>query len=310
MIKKHIALCLQMGLMITMNAMEPEIPGSIGQVLPTNKQCESQERSKDTDQELSAIEVLAMDNFASLPEELIQHIFFFISKPESITEFFGTIAKVALVDSQCKRIIFEKKFIQNMLELYFKTHPENTRQKEFAHAIAKGNVPLVKLLLDLDQIVNINVSNLHNQSTALMLACYYGHAEIVELLLDKEADVNAVNQFGCNALMAASHTNHREIIALLLDRGANIDAVTPMGLTALRIAIIAGHLEVIELLLDRQATIEAGTFAEHKGIQKLLQHRGQEKGISSYQADDGGDRVADEVTALFLQQMFKLDDLK
>lgn len=49
------------------------------------------------------------------------------------------------------------------------------------------------------------------------------HRKIVQLLLDKGANVNEQGGFFGNALQAASFGNHREIVQLLRDKGANVN---------------------------------------------------------------------------------------
>ncbi len=55
----------------------------------------------------------------------------------------------------------------------------------------------------------------------LEIASLHGHKQIIELLLEKGADVNA--QGGCcgNALQAASFKGHKEVVELLLEKGAD-----------------------------------------------------------------------------------------
>lgn len=55
---------------------------------------------------------------------------------------------------------------------------------------------------------------------ALQTASWGGHQEIVKLLLDNGAEVNAQGGDYGNALQAASRGGHREIVKLLQRRGA------------------------------------------------------------------------------------------
>jgi ankyrin repeat protein len=60
-------------------------------------------------------------------------------------------------------------------------------------------------------------SKMNNGETALMIASYRGHKEIMQLLLVKGADVNARMNNGETAL---SHASHKEIKELLIRAGA------------------------------------------------------------------------------------------
>ncbi|KAF8417409.1 hypothetical protein EV426DRAFT_377276 [Tirmania nivea] len=46
-----------------------------------------------------------------------------------------------------------------------------------------------------------------------------------------------------------------EVVKVLLDRGATIDATTMRGSTALNKAAQNGHIEVVKVLLDRAQTL-------------------------------------------------------
>ena len=81
---------------------------------------------------------------------------------------------------------------------------------------------------------------------------------------------------------------HQAMVELLLDRGANIEADNPGGETPLRretplgIAVKAGHQAMVELLLGRRANMEARDYCyrtalvlvtedDHQEILQLLQ---------------------------------------
>jgi ankyrin repeat protein len=57
--------------------------------------------------------------------------------------------------------------------------------------------------------------------TALMAASEYGHREIVKLLIEAGADVNAADWYGRTALGWALRGGHTDIVNLLKEAGAH-----------------------------------------------------------------------------------------
>ncbi len=53
-----------------------------------------------------------------------------------------------------------------------------------------------------------------------MFAARYGHADVVRLLLDAGADVNAKDEWNETALMFAAMSGHEDIVQLLTEAGA------------------------------------------------------------------------------------------
>jgi serine/threonine-protein phosphatase 6 regulatory ankyrin repeat subunit B len=59
--------------------------------------------------------------------------------------------------------------------------------------------------------------------TPLMRASLVGHHQIVDLLCEAKASVDAVNKDGYTALMLASAEGHVQIVKILLSRGADVN---------------------------------------------------------------------------------------
>jgi ankyrin repeat protein len=71
-------------------------------------------------------------------------------------------------------------------------------------------------------------------STPLHCAVWKGHAEVVAVLIEAGANVNAENEnehWGTTPLHAAAHANQAAIAQLLIDRGAKINARDKEGRT-------------------------------------------------------------------------------
>jgi ankyrin repeat protein len=85
-------------------------------------------------------------------------------------------------------------------------------------AVEFGNREYAEVLLDAPD-VNVNAQDLAG-TTILMLASYYGHTELVQLILSRGADPNLEDNQGRTALQRASDEGHHEVIALLKQAGA------------------------------------------------------------------------------------------
>ncbi|GAA4718005.1 ankyrin repeat domain-containing protein [Isoptericola chiayiensis] len=64
-------------------------------------------------------------------------------------------------------------------------------------------------------------------NTLLMLAAYHGHAELVQGLAERGADVNRLNARGQSPLAGAVFKNEPAVIGALLAAGADVDAGSP-----------------------------------------------------------------------------------
>lgn len=102
--------------------------------------------------------------------------------------------------------------------------------KSIHNAADKGSFEKLKKFIEKhpDAINNRN----QNESTALMFAAGGGHADKVELLINKGAKIDCVNKHQCSALILASHYGHYDCVKLLLEAGADITIPGRNGETA------------------------------------------------------------------------------
>ncbi len=92
----------------------------------------------------------------------------------------------------------------------------------------------------------------HAMSEAIMC----GDIEVVRDLIRKGVKVNTrLNNGGLTHLIRAAQDAKTEIVGVLLDNGANIDATDHMGATALMAAAKWGCCDVVDLLIKRKANV-------------------------------------------------------
>ncbi len=97
--------------------------------------------------------------------------------------------------------------------------------------------------------INLDAKSLLGD-TALMIAAYKGNLAAVKVLIGKGAQIN---QPGWTALHYAATTGNNEIVQLLLDNAAYIDAESPNKTTPIMMAARAGFILTVKLLLDEGA---------------------------------------------------------
>jgi ankyrin repeat protein len=86
--------------------------------------------------------------------------------------------------------------------------------------------------------------------------CY--HQEVVKLLPEKGADVNADND---GALRWVAYNSYLEVVKLLLEKGANVHVENDY---ALRWVAVKSHLEVVNLLHSHIASQSTYKNSEQK----------------------------------------------
>lgn len=99
-----------------------------------------------------------------------------------------------------------------------------------------------------------------NDTTPLMRACHKGNIDMVGLLIQAGAKLNARNADGNNALWLACAGGHPDIIDVLTRAGIEIDNQNDNGATALMYAASAGKAEIVQCLLERGASTDLETL--------------------------------------------------
>jgi len=115
-----------------------------------------------------------------------------------------------------------------------------------------GHEEVVDLLL-VEPAVHLSQQE-ENDCSPLLAAAENGHAGTVSILLAKNGvDVNPKDENGCTPLLIAAKNSHFSVVLLLLAEGDKVDvnAKDKGGSTPLLVASEAGHVQIVSLLLAR-----------------------------------------------------------
>ncbi len=143
----------------------------------------------------------------------------------------------------------DAKTIQSLLQRGF---DPNTLDPEARHglimAVAEPSLKVTEVLIQAKGI-NVNFLNSADES-ALMYAALKGYLAVAKSLISKDADVNKT---GWTPLHYAATNGHVDVIQLLLENHAFVDAGSPNGSTPLMLAAQYGTPQAVKLLLDEGA---------------------------------------------------------
>uniref|UniRef100_A0A8B9LKV1 Ankyrin 3a n=1 Tax=Astyanax mexicanus TaxID=7994 RepID=A0A8B9LKV1_ASTMX len=123
------------------------------------------------------------------------------------------------------------------------------------HVAAKrGNGNMVKLLLDRGAKIDAKTKD---GLTPLHCGARSGHEQVVEMLLDRGAPILSKTKNGLSPLHMATQGDHLNCVQLLLQHDVPVDDVTNDYLTALHVAAHCGHYKVAKVIVDKKANPNA-----------------------------------------------------
>ena len=114
--------------------------------------------------------------------------------------------------------------------------------------------------------------------TPLIFASYFDKKDIVEKLLEYNAEVDATDGSGNTALIGVAFKGNTDLAALLIKDGADINAKNNLGITPLIFASMYNQTKMVVLLLKHQADLSikdndkkmASDYAKEKGFEVLV----------------------------------------
>ncbi len=141
--------------------------------------------------------------------------------------------------------------VENFLQNFPPASKDEIIKKLVKIAIQTGQASVMELFfkqhnLDPNMVVDDKDNNL------LHLAVKFGHANIVQIILDQGADINISNEAGDSAIMIASASGSANVVQRLLNTGAMPDLDNSNGETALMLAAQNGNADVVKILLDNK----------------------------------------------------------
>ncbi|XP_052073941.1 ankyrin repeat and SOCS box protein 2-like [Mytilus californianus] len=87
-------------------------------------------------------------------------------------------------------------------------------------------------------------------SSPLHIACFMGRMDVVQCLLDHNADINMTKEDGTTPLFYACEVGHEDIVRLLLDKGADTQICRLDGKSPLKIATDNGHTSIVMMVTE------------------------------------------------------------
>jgi len=138
------------------------------------------------------------------------------------------------------------------------TPAEGSSMTALQIASYEGHVDIVKYLLDNNADTDMTGSFGDVNGTPLHFAAERGHFKVMDELLSHGANINLTDGTYdyFTVLHSACRNGKLDVVKYLLEHGADINALDGAGNTPLMIACENGHLVVIKFLLSKGATLK------------------------------------------------------
>ncbi|XP_039769530.1 protein TANC2 isoform X2 [Ornithorhynchus anatinus] len=134
------------------------------------------------------------------------------------------------------------------------------------------NIKVSRLLILGGANINYRTEVLNN-APILCVQSHLGYTEMVALLLEFGANVDATSESGLTPLGYAAAAGYLSIVVLLCKKRAKVDHLDKNGQCALVHAALRGHLEVVKFLIQCDWTMsgqQQGVFKKSQAIQQAL----------------------------------------
>ena len=180
-------------------------------------------------------------------------------------------------------------------------------------ACMRGSLEVLMALLNANRTLITAIDGV--RSTPLHTACRYGHFKIVRALVDRGADVHALNENRWTPLHIACWAGNWKVASFLIDKGANIHAQDGHLSTPLHAACKNGNsetsinstLDTVMYLLNRGAKINNVNFSKLTPLHVACIYGNLE--VAMVLIDNGADIYSKDKFGKTPIQQFKPEDI-
>ena len=153
----------------------------------------------------------------------------------------------ALVEAALESKDWEK--VRSFLEMEYEEIGLETEGDETALDFAAA--------LGYTDLMNTLMQNTQYSNQALEYACIQGNVDTLKELIQKGADVNAVDEDSTNMLTVAVYEGNLEIVKVLIEHGADVNKTDDEGNSALHAVAQHAHLDIVNVLIRSNADLNA-----------------------------------------------------
>lgn len=188
-------------------------------------------------------------------------------------------------------------------------NPQATQCSELVIAVQHGLIDRVRELLKL----GLDPNHMDNGFTLLHWAAQERHIDIVRLLFENGADINAKDALGVTPLYYAAGDGDLKVVETLVELQADVGSRSRYG-AAIHNSVAHGHKKIVELLIANGADVNAteevegrtpifeGVAHGHTEVVRLILAHGAKKDVR----DNEGKLPIDEAKANGHEEIIRL----